>query len=107
MRLAQAALVLALVGGPALAGTAEVQPGMDRSQVIAAMGEPRNRAFQGSTEALQYCKAPGLIANGITFTTIWLQDGKVFAMTTQRKKIGVSGSCRSAPAIDWNSAPKP
>lgn len=78
---------------------------MTRAEVVQLLGEPGSRGFLKDREALLYCKSPGLIADAIEYSTVWLDGGKVVAMTTDRRTIKVSGTCDSYPPVDWSKAP--
>lgn len=82
-----------------------VQPGMTRTEVVSLLGEPGGRGFQGQTEALQYCKKQGGVANSDEYTTVWLTGGRVTGLTTDRKAI-ILTSCDGFPEIKWSLAPK-
>ena len=84
----------------------QVQPGMSREAVIALLGEPGSRSFQRSSEALVYCKRPPLIGDAIEYSIIWLRSATVVAMTTDRRKFVISGTCDSYPPVDWSREPE-
>lgn len=82
-----------------------VEPGMSRGEVFALLGDPVARSFRDHAEALQYCRDGGLGNDYNHYTTVWLLDGKVKALT-QQSKMEIFTNCRQAmPEVDWGQVP--
>lgn len=81
-----------------------VNAGDSAESVVAKMGEPGNRSFREKAEAWQYCHT-GVLAPTDSYTTIWLLDGRVIALTSQHAAFGI-GECEEFfPEVDWGQAP--
>lgn len=79
----------------------EIEPGSSKEQVIAAMGTPQDRQFNGTHEAWQYCST-GLMTD--SYVVVWFNDGKVTGL--QSYKVTESGLCDGHFAtVDWTKAP--
>lgn len=79
-----------------------LEPGMTKAEVISRLGEPGNRTFRDSVEALHYCRT-GLATD--EYFTVWLSSGFVRAVSTENAVIAY-GSCGGRyPDTDWARAP--
>jgi hypothetical protein len=83
---------------------AAVRAGDSADTVIARMGDPGSRSFRGKAEAWQYCQT-GVLSPTDSYTTVWLLEGQVVAMTTKRAAFGVGDCSAFFPEIDWGQAP--
>lgn len=90
------------VGGPSASTLAQIGPGMGRAEVVALLGPPVARSFREKGEALQYC-GTGLDTTD-RYDTIWLMDGQVVALTSNRGG-GVGMCSANMPSVDWGQAP--
>ena len=79
-----------------------ISPGDSKDRVLAAMGPPEDRQFQGRQEAWQY----GAIATiGICeYTTIWFNAGVVTGLNSYRNK-SMTGCRAGMKSIQWEQAP--
>ena len=94
MRLLALCIVAGLFASPASSASLkdrldQVEPGMQKSDVIDLLGKPRSRSFRGSAEALQYCST-GAFTNSLA--TIWLVRGAVVSLTTSKERSNASCS---------------
>ncbi|HVO74268.1 MAG TPA: outer membrane protein assembly factor BamE [Ignavibacteriaceae bacterium] len=95
-------LILFLIFGcSASQNSINVNPGMNKDNVLSIMGTPGNRQFNGAREAWQYCSLK-LDREENEYTVIWFNEGKVSGMTTYR----YGNAYGEYAKIDWNIAPE-
>ena len=89
-------------GSASRASLMSIVPGQSREDVIAFLGQPGDRTFRGSAEALTYCRS-GLMSTD-DYSTIWLVNNRVVSLTTMSRGYGTL-NCTQFPEIDWGQAP--
>jgi hypothetical protein len=82
--------------------TLQIQQGDPKDRVIAAMGSPEDRQFDGRDEAWQY----GVVATmGLCeYTIVWFRDGTVRGLSSYRAR-SVAGCRAGLRSIRWEEAP--
>lgn len=78
----------------------KIKSGDSREQVLAIMGDPDDRQFNGKDEAWQYAASRAGYAE---YRIIWFNEGIVFAVTSYRQSGATAmGGLRE---INWESKP--
>ena len=68
------------------------------------MGTPKDRQFQGKSEAWQYCATDYSGFGADQYIVVWFYEGKVFGMTSYKNHM--VGNCESFfRTIKWEDAP--
>lgn len=81
----------------------KINNGDTKASVIARMGAPDDRQFQGKNEAFQYCTT-GTSFGKSTFNIIWFYDGLVTGASSYT--ITHMASCMGYfKKINWNDKP--
>lgn len=78
--------------------------GDDKTKVLAAMGTPGDRQFQGKQEAWQYGKT-GAGFGYHDFRIVWFYDGKVTGVTSYKDHTPASSAAAHFKPIRWEDAP--
>lgn len=99
--IAIATVLTACASNGVITKSMDIQPGMNRADVVQILGAPQNRSFKENAEALQYCTT-GAISD--QYVNVWLVDDEVIALTNYTDESGFlcSGDMRE---IDWGQAP--
>lgn len=78
-----------------------IRPGASMDEVVAVMGPPQNRQFNGPQEAWQYCSTGW---SSDSYTVFWFENSVVAGMTTYTQRF--PGSCQSYfRQVEWESSP--
>jgi hypothetical protein len=80
----------------------QINPGDDKKQVLAIMGAPGDRQFQGKDEAWQYRK---MRVGGFNFRVIWFYDGKVTGITSYTQYGSALSDATTFKPVRWEDAP--
>jgi hypothetical protein len=99
-----ALIVVILSAGCASAGkgSASLEPGMEKEQVLEVMGPPNDRSFRGTDEAWQYREIAGF--GQCKYTTVWMSDGRLVGVST-RRGASVAGCGLGSEEVDWSQMP--
>jgi len=82
-----------------------IQTGDSKEKVIAILGEPEDRQFNGKNEAWQYCKT-GTGFGMCGYRTIWFYEGRVTGINSYSMNCVGPGSCGAHfKTIKWEDAP--
>lgn len=102
MRLLLISLLVLLSGCASVRSRmARINPGMDKAEVIAIMGNPGDRQFNGNLEAMQWCSTGNFSDD---YVIVWLRDGKVTGMNSYNNT--VAGMCSGHyRTVRWEDAP--
>ena len=83
----------------------KIEPNQSKDDVLAILGTPKNRQFEGNNEAWQYCETSYTSSAGDDYLTVWFFKGTVTGITTYKNHN--YGSCESFfKTIRWEDAPK-
>jgi hypothetical protein len=80
----------------------QINTGDDKKQVLAIMGAPGDRQFQGQNEAWQYRK---MRVGGFNFKVIWFYDGKVTGITSYTQYGSSLSDATTFKSVRWEDAP--
>ena len=81
----------------------QIDPGMNKQEVIALMGPPEQRSFRGQAEALTFCG--WTVFQGFLTYTIWFFEEAVVAMTDDMVHTGAGDCSQFLSPVDWGQAP--
>lgn len=79
-----------------------VNPGDDKERVIAAMGPPQDRQFEGENEVWQYCQT-GAGFGYHDYRMVWFYRGRVTGITSYKDSTPAAGHFKP---VRWEDAPK-
>lgn len=82
-----------------------VNSGDDKQRVLAIMGSPQDRQFQGDNEVWQYCQT-GAGFGYHDFRMIWFYRGKVTGVTSYKDHTPASGCAGHFKTVRWEDAPR-
>ena len=104
--LASAIIALSACSNSVVKNSVSVNPGDSKQQVIAAMGTPQNRQFDGIDDAWQYCNTHMGVGSGAgIYRIVWFANGRVTGLTSYQTSL-VGKSCSSQfKEVNWREAP--
>lgn len=83
----------------------KVNSGDTKEQVIAAMGQPQDRQFQGEDEVWQFCQT-GAGFGYHDYRVVWFYRGRVTGITSYKDHTPASGCAGHFKPVQWSEAPK-
>jgi hypothetical protein len=105
MRLIVGTFFIAIAGCGTLEKQANlVNPGYTRDQVMAIMGQPKDRQFNGSAEAWQYCQT-GAGFGFHDYRVVWFRDGQVIGMNSYKSTRPATSCEADFQPVVWENAP--
>lgn len=80
-----------------------IEPGSSKHEVLALLGTPGDRSFNGKAEAWQYCST-GFARDH--YMIVWFYDGVAESLTTYDRSDAIGVCTQTFSSVDWNTAPK-
>jgi hypothetical protein len=81
-----------------------INAGDGKEQVLAAMGTPDDRQFEGDAEAWQYCQT-GAGFGYHDYRIVWFRKGKVTGLTSYKSARPASSCTTDIRQVRWEEAP--
>jgi hypothetical protein len=75
-----------------------LEPGASKGEVLAAMGTPYERSFNGQNQAWQYMNVVGF--GQCEYVTVWFQEDALHSITS-RRGASISGCGLGSRRVDW------
>ena len=104
-------MLLVLIAAVLLAGcgslerkAAQVNPGDSKGRVLAVMGAPGDRQFQGNAEVWQYGQT-GAGFGYHDYRVIWFRDGVVTGLSSYKSHAAGSLAASHFEPVHWEQAP--
>lgn len=97
-----AAALLGCAGGQLFKKSVLVERGQSKNEVVALLGPPENRQFQGADEAWQYCETGAFAGD---YIIVWFYTGKVTGVTTYQDSRPGPPCSAWFRTIRWEEAP--
>jgi hypothetical protein len=104
-RVAVVSLLLFISCGTLQKNALKINPGDGKEQVIAVLGQPQDRQFQGETEVWQFCQT-GAGFGYHDYRVVWFYRGKVTGITSYKDHTPASGCAGHFRPVQWEEAPK-
>lgn len=81
-----------------------INPGDTKEQVLATMGTPDDRQFEGDAEAWQYCQT-GAGFGYHDYRIVWFRRGKVTGLGSYKSGRPASSCTTDIRQVRWEEAP--